>query len=56
MKTHGKRVMGLAIDKRFGNLYSIGEDGRFKATGLGTKNVIFENVPGKAGLKSMLYE
>lgn len=32
MKTHTRRVMGLAYDSVSKWLYSIGEDGRFKVT------------------------
>jgi hypothetical protein len=32
MKSHTKRVMGLAVEKKFGYVYSVGEDGKFKVT------------------------
>lgn len=32
MKSHTKRVMGLAIERKLGYVYSIAEDGKFKIT------------------------
>lgn len=40
MKSHTKRVMGLAADKTFGYVYSIGEDGKFKLTEINSRSVV----------------
>jgi hypothetical protein len=29
---HSKRVMGLAVEKKLGYVYSVGEDGKFKVS------------------------
>ncbi len=55
MKSHAKRVMGLDINKRFGHLMSISEDGKFKTTDLKTRTILSEIAPGKSGLKYMKY-
>jgi hypothetical protein len=54
-KTHSKRVMGVAADKTFGYVYSIGEDGRFKLTEVNSGSVINDLQPGKSALKHMIY-
>lgn len=55
MKSHNKRVMGLAADKTFGYVYSIGEDGRFKVTEIHGHSVVHDMQPGKCALKQMIY-
>lgn len=55
MKSHTKRVMGLAVEKKLGYVYSIGEDGKFKITDVNSHSVVTEMTPGKAGLKHMLH-
>ncbi len=41
MKTHTKRVMGLAYDNGSKWLYSISEDGRFKVTDMQNRTVLY---------------
>jgi len=55
MKSHTKRVMGLAADKTFGYVYSIGEDGKFKLTDVNSHSVVCDLQPGKSALKHMVY-
>ena len=55
MKSHAKRVMGIAFEKKLGYVYSIGEDGKFKISDVNSHSVVSEMTPGKAGLKHMLY-
>jgi len=55
MKSHTKRVMGLAADKTFGYVYSIAEDGRFKLTEINAHSVVCDIQPGKSALKHMIY-
>jgi hypothetical protein len=55
MKSHTKRVMGLAADKTFGYVYSVGEDGRFKLTEMNAHSVVCDMQPGKSALKHMIY-
>lgn len=56
MKSHTKRVMGLAADKTFGYVYSIGEDGKFKLTEINSRSVVSNLQPGKgSALKHMIY-
>jgi len=55
MKSHAKRVMGLAADKTFGYVYSVGEDGRFKVTEIHGHSVVHDIQPGKSALKQMIY-
>ena len=40
MKSHNKRVMGIAADKTFGYVYSIGEDAKFKLTEINAHSVV----------------
>jgi hypothetical protein len=40
MKSHSKRVMGIAADKTFGYVYSIGEDAKFKLTEINAHSVV----------------
>jgi len=56
MKSHAKRVMGLAADKTFGYVYSVGEDGRFKVTEIHGHSVVHDIQPGKSALKQMIYQ
>lgn len=42
MKSHTKRVMGLAADKTFGYVYSVGEDSKFKLTEFNSQSVVVE--------------
>lgn len=51
MKSHTKRVMGLAVEKKLGYVYSIGEDGKFKITDINSHSVVTELTPGKSALK-----
>lgn len=55
MKSHTKRVMGLAADKKLGYVYSIGEDCKFKLTEINAHSVVCDLQPGKAPLKHMIY-
>jgi hypothetical protein len=55
MRSHSKRVMGLAADKTFGYVYSIGEDCKFKLTEINSRGVISNMQPGKSPLKQMIY-
>jgi hypothetical protein len=55
MKTHSKRVMGLAADKTFGYVYSVSEDGKFKLTDVNSLSVVCDIQPGKSALKHMIY-
>lgn len=56
MKPHTKRVMGLAVEKKLGYVYSISEDGKFKVTEINSLSVVMELTPGKSGLKYMRYD
>jgi hypothetical protein len=47
--------MGLAADKTFGYVYSIGEDAKFKLTEINAHSVVSDLQPGKAPLKHMIY-
>ena len=40
MKSHAKRVMGLAADKTLGYVYSVGEDAKFKLTEINSHSVV----------------
>lgn len=51
MKSHTKRVMGLAADKTFGYVYSVSEDGRFRVTDIHSRSVVQDMQPGKGALK-----
>jgi hypothetical protein len=42
MKSHTKRVMGLAADKTFGYVYSISEDTKFKLTEINSQSVVVD--------------
>lgn len=55
MKSHSKRVMGLAADKTFGYVYSVSEDGKFKLTEINSHSVVCDLQPGKSALKHMIY-
>lgn len=55
MKSHTKRVMGLAADKTFGYVYSIGEDCKFKLTEINSQSVVVDLQPGTSALKHMIY-
>ncbi len=55
MKSHNKRVMGLYADKTFGYLYSVSEDGKFRLTEINSHSVVADLLPGKSGLKYMIY-
>ena len=55
MKSHTKRVMGLAADKTFGYVYSIGEDFKFNMTEINSQSVVVDLQPGKSALKHMIY-
>ena len=56
MKTHTKRVMGIHYDAHSQWMYSVGEDGRFKVTDMKTRSVLYNQAPGKVGLKYMIYD
>lgn len=56
MKTHTKRVMGMAYEKTSKWLYSIGEDGRFKVTDMQSREVLYNQGPGKSAFKYMIYD
>ena len=55
MKTHTKRVMGMAVEKRFGYVYSVGEDGKFKVSDVNSGSIIVDLAPGKSGLKQLIF-
>jgi hypothetical protein len=55
MKSHTKRVMGIAVEKKFGYVYSVGEDAKFKVTEINSAQVVNEISPGKSGLKYLIY-
>lgn len=55
MNAHKKRVMGVAADKLFGFVYSIGEDSKFNLTEINSHSVVNELQPGKVALKSMIF-
>ena len=55
MKSHTKRVMGIAADKTFGYVYSIGDDAKFKLTEINSHSVVCDLQPGKAALKQLIY-
>lgn len=42
MKPHSKRVMGIAVLKELGYLYSISEDGKFKVTDINSSSVVYD--------------
>ena len=47
--------MGIAADKTFGYVYSIGEDSKFKLTEINSNSVVVELQPGNSALKHMIY-
>lgn len=55
MKSHTKRVMGLAVEKKLGFVYSVSEDGKFKVTEINSVSVVTDLTPGKSGLKALIY-
>jgi hypothetical protein len=55
MKSHSKRVMGLAADKTFGYVYSVSEDAKFKLTDIHSNSVVVDLQPGSSALKHMVY-
>ena len=55
MNSHTKRVMGIAADKTFGYVYSIGEDAKFVLTEINSNSVITDLKPGNSALKCMIY-
>ena len=55
MKAHSKRVMGVAADKLFGFVYSIGEDGKFNLCEINSHSVVCELTPGKSALTAFIY-
>ena len=55
MKSHTKRVMGISVDRKFGYVYSVGEDAKFKVTEINSSQVVNEMTPGKSGLKYLIH-
>lgn len=47
--------MGLAVEKKLGYVYSIGEDGKFKVSDINSHSVVSDMTPGKSGLKYLLH-
>lgn len=47
--------MGLAVEKKLGFVYSVGEDGKFKVTEINSASVVTELTPGKSSLKYLIY-
>ena len=47
--------MGLHVDSENNHLYSISEDGTFKVTDLNNQNILTSIIPGKSGIKYLLY-
>jgi len=53
MSPHLKRVMGIALLKELGYMYSVSEDGKFKITELNSQSVVTEITPGKSSLQNL---